>query len=138
MATSRVPPNSQSVPKEVRYGVMATAASLLLSIVDMLLQKAGVTAVESEALSSPAAVLGGVVLTAVFLLLIVKRHNWARIVFTILIVIGIPLAIPIVLTELRTDVLGAISSILQLVLQIAGVVFFFRPAANAWFRSKPR
>ena len=41
----------------------------------------------------------------------------ARIVFIVLTIIGLPFMLPIIIKELKGDIVGAISSILQMILQ---------------------
>jgi hypothetical protein len=106
----------------------------LFGVLDLALQRIGVGSVESEALSSPAGFLFGIVFTAVFLALGLKRHNWARFVLAILTVLGLLLTVPIVAKELVADPIGAALSLVQVGLQIAGLIFLFRRSANAWFR----
>ncbi len=86
-------------------------------------------------MSSPAAFLFGIVYSVVFLLLILKKHNWARWVFVILGAIGLIATVPILAQELGPDPVGAISTLIQMLLQSGALVSFVTPPANRWFQA---
>lgn len=58
-------------------------------------------------------------LTVIFGLLLLRRANWARIVVTVLGVVGMPLFLPV------------------FPLVLLAIVLQFLPGSNAWFRSRP-
>lgn len=65
---------------------------------------------------------------------IAAGKNWARIVFLVLLLIGLPFAIPTYLTELKTSLVHGIVSIIVALLQVAGTVLLFSGESNRWFR----
>jgi hypothetical protein len=103
--------------------------------IDLILQLSGLSSPQSAA-SSPLGFVFGVAFTLIFLWLILKRHNWARIVFAVLTLVTIVATAPTLSTELSVDVIGAILTVIQVVLQACSVMLLFRPPANAWFRAQ--
>ncbi len=72
-----------------------------------------------------------------FVAMIATGRNWARIVFLILLIIGLPFAIPTYLTQLRMNLLHGSVSIVVAILQIIGMVLLFTKNSNQWFKSRP-
>ena len=62
-------------------------------------------------------------------------RNWARIVFTIFFVIGIYPAFLLLPAEANRSVLVFLGSILQVLLQVAAIIFMYLPTSNNWFKS---
>lgn len=71
-----------------------------------------------------------------FVAMVASRKNWARFVFLILLIIGLPFAIPIYLAELRVNLLYGLVSIAVAILQIVGIVLLFTKTSNQWFKSR--
>ena len=67
---------------------------------------------------------------------IAARRNWARIVFLILLIIGLPLSIPRYLAELKATPTHGYVSILLAVLQVIAIVLLFTRSSNQWFRNR--
>ena len=65
---------------------------------------------------------------------IAAGRNWARIVFIVLVLIGLPFAILGYIQELRTSLLGGSISIIIAVLQLIGTYLLFIKNSNTWFR----
>lgn len=66
---------------------------------------------------------------------IAAGRNWARIVFLVLFVVGVPMSvIPLVHSLAQTPVSGLIG-LVQLVVQVIALVMLFQSPSNAWFRS---
>jgi hypothetical protein len=81
----------------------------------------------------PAMVLTLVV--AVWLIvMILKRRNWARIVFLVLFVIGTLMDGPGVFGEIVERPVQGLCGLAQILLQGAALFLLFRPSAAAWFR----
>jgi hypothetical protein len=126
--------NTKAIPRDVKLAVLLTAIAVAIGVFDLVLQSTGITTAQSAA-STPGAVAVGVGFTVVFLFLILQRQNWARILYAVLAVLGLIFSVPMLGTELNEDLIGAVSTALQIILQLAALVFLFRPSANAWFRS---
>lgn len=77
-------------------------------------------------------IVGGLLLLTWF------RFNWAKWIYTVLTVAGIPFSFIPLLYALKHSPLSAALGILQVILQIAGLVFLFRKDSTEWFRSKNR
>jgi hypothetical protein len=71
-----------------------------------------------------------------FVSMIAARRNWARIVFLVLLIIGLPLATPTYIVELKTSVLRGSVSIAVAILQLIGMVLLFTKNSNQWFRTR--
>jgi len=65
---------------------------------------------------------------------IAAGRNWARIVFIVLVLIGLPFAILGYIQELRTSLLSGSISIIIAILQLIGTYLLFTKNSNAWFR----
>ena len=84
--------------------------------------------------------LSVLIFTFAFLIFLIIKisggRNWARIVFLIFFLLGVPLAIPLYLEEFRKNVfLGSLSSI-QVILQVAALILLFMKNSNLWFRTR--
>jgi hypothetical protein len=71
-----------------------------------------------------------------FVAMIAAGKNWARIVFLILLIIGLPFAIPTYLTELRTSIPYGSISVVVAILQVIGIVLVFTRNSNEWFKTR--
>ena len=67
---------------------------------------------------------------------IAAGRNWARIVFLVLVLIGLPFAVLGYIQELRTSLLGGSISIIMAILQVLGTYLLFTKNSNLWFRSR--
>ena len=65
-----------------------------------------------------------------------SRRNWARFVLLVLVIIGLPFAVPAYIGEVRRNLPGGLLSILLALLQTIGIVLLFLPKANSWFRNR--
>jgi hypothetical protein len=91
--------------------------------------------------AAPTAIVAG---TAVFvigvlallLVFIGMRKNWARIVYLLLFLIGVPSGAKGIVHALDTDALVGAISIIQIALQLIALVLLFHPESNAWFRNR--
>jgi hypothetical protein len=103
--------------------------------VDLLLQTAGVTKQDTPT-SSATGYIVGVLITVVLLVLIAKRHNWARWVFVVLTGLTVLAYVPVFLKELVSDFLGAISTAIQAVLHTVAVVLLLQHPVGQWFKNR--
>ena len=67
---------------------------------------------------------------------IATGRNWARITFLVLLLIGLPLAVPGYIGELRTRLLYGSLSIVIAILQLIGAYLLFTKQSNLWFRTR--
>jgi len=65
-----------------------------------------------------------------------KRRNWARIVWLVIVLFGLPFAIPANLQEVRRNVLSGMVSIIVTILQLIGTYLLFTKQSNLWFRTR--
>ena len=119
------------VTRAVQFLVSSLAIGLLTSIFHLAQRVSGVPLV-----------LASLIVIAVFgigFFLISKisaRRNWARIVWLVLILFGLPFAIPANLQEVRRNVLSGTISIIITILQLIGTYFLFTRDSNLWFRTR--
>jgi hypothetical protein len=72
---------------------------------------------------------------ALLIWLIARRgKNWARWVFTVLFVLGLPLSLPMVWASLAPITLAGVISVVQIALQVVALVFVFSPQSRPWFQ----
>jgi hypothetical protein len=64
------------------------------------------------------------------------RRNWARIVWLVLVLFGLPFAIPANLQEIRRNVLYGTLSVIITILQLIGTYLLFSRNSNFWFRTR--
>jgi uncharacterized membrane protein YbjE (DUF340 family) len=64
------------------------------------------------------------------------RRNWARIVWLVLVLFGLPFAIPANLQEVRRNVLSGTLSVIITILQLIGTYLLFTRNSNPWFRTR--
>lgn len=131
METQQITENTK--PTHLWYCLYAFLASTLISFIDFLLQNIEVT--EQTLPISFGGFIAGTLINLLFIWLVFKRKNWARIIYAIFIIISIPVVLPVISVELQSDIIGAISSILQLLLNVSSVVFLFTKQTNVWFKN---
>jgi FtsH-binding integral membrane protein len=72
-----------------------------------------------------------------FLLMKVSAgKKWARILWLVLVLSGLPFAISAYLQEVRVHVLSGTLSIIVLILQMIGTYLLFTKQSNLWFRTR--
>lgn len=69
-----------------------------------------------------------------FISMIDKGKNWARITFLVLFILGVPLSILSLLQSLSYAPISGLIGISQVVLQTTAVVFLFMKESSTWFR----
>lgn len=75
-------------------------------------------------------------LLALFVSKILPGRNWARIVFLVLVLIGLPFAVPTYIGQLRQSVLFGLAGIVIVILQVFATYLLFTKNSNSWFRSR--
>ncbi len=74
---------------------------------------------------------------AILIWLIIKitsGRNWARILYLIMTVIGLPFSIPELVDKFNTSMLTFFLAFLTTILSVAICVLLFMPSSNAWFK----
>jgi hypothetical protein len=115
----------------IRILTLSIAIGLLMSLVRVAQQVSGAPLI--------LAILIVLAFFGVFLFLVSRiwaGRNWARIVFLILVLIGLPFAIPNYIAELRKNVLSGSVSMLIVILQLLGTYLLFTKNSNTWFRAR--
>ena len=79
------------------------------------------------------AVLG---LLCLFVYMIAKGRNWARITFLVLFTIGIPFSVLPLLQSLAANPVSGLLGVAQVVLQFVALTFLFQKPSSDWFKEK--
>lgn len=120
-------------PMEVTRAVQLLLCSLVIGLATSVIRV-------TQLVSGTSLVITLLVVIAFFglyLLFIMKisaGRNWARIVFLLLVLFGLPFAAPTYLAELRKSVPSGSLSILVAILQLVGTGLLFSRSSNLWFR----
>jgi hypothetical protein len=122
---------SREVSRAVQFLISSLAIGLMTSIFHLAQRLSGVPMF--FALLIVIAVFG-----IGFLLVnrISARRNWARIVWLVLVLFGLPFAIPANLQEVRRNVLYGTLSVIITILQLIGTYLLFTRNSNFWFRTR--
>lgn len=129
------PATNASRPIEVTRAVRFLLASLAIGLMASAIHVA-------QRVSGAPLVLALLIVIAFFgvYLLLVSRisagRNWARIIFLVLVLFGLPFAVPTYLAELRRSILWGSVSILVALLQLIGTYLLFTKNSNLWFRTR--
>jgi hypothetical protein len=121
------------VTRAVQLLALALIIGLIRSIVAAIAAAAGRTFVAVAAIVFVLAFFG---LMFFFVWKISARRNWPRFVLLVLLIIGLPYAIPAYVGELRRNLPSGLLSIALASLQTIGIVLLFLPKANNWFRNR--
>lgn len=126
--------NAVPAPKEVQRAGLFVFLAIMTGMTEFILELIGIGGRTIEIENYELSAIIGFAVNFVFIILFLKKQNWARIVFTVLFFLGLPILIPIVKQELQSDLIGASSSILQTVFEIIAVMLLFSKNSNAWFK----
>ena len=66
--------------------------------------------------------------------LISKGHNWARILFLIILILNMPALVYSALRNLSADPISGLTGTAVTIISITAVVFLFKKPSSAWFR----
>jgi membrane-bound ClpP family serine protease len=69
-----------------------------------------------------------------FIYMIGRGRNWARIAFLVLFIIGIPLSVLPLLQSLSASPISGLLGIAQTAIQVVALVFLFQKPSSDWFR----
>ncbi len=127
--------NVMKPPSTVRRAVKMFAASLLLGPVQLLFPDSLTQQAFMAAPAFSVIVLGGVLALLLLLLWSIYRaKNWARVVLTVLFVLGIPL-LPFTLPiQFSASLIAGIAAVVQIVLQVMALLSLYRVESAQWFR----
>jgi hypothetical protein len=128
-------------PQSVRIGIFLLAASVVLGVPRSAIEWPALLEDAAKVGSGPGfllatqafsfVVVGGLLLLAWF------RHNWARWVYTVLTVLGIPFSIMPLVYALKNNPASGAIGLVQVILQVAGLVYLFKRESSAWYKWKP-
>ena len=122
-------------PRAVTRAVLFLTSSLAIGLIASILRLA-------QRISGAPMIFSLVIVIAFFSLLfflvmkISAGNNWARIVCLVLVLIGLPFAIPAYLQEVRTHVVSGTLSIIITLLQVIGTYLLFTKQSNPWFKRR--
>ena len=127
-------------PATGRPSVVTTAVGLLLLSIAIGLLTSSLRV--AQQVSGAPLMLGLLIVFAFFalFLFLVSRiragRNGARIILLVLVLIGLPFAIPAYIVEFRKNVLSGSVSMLIALLQLVGTCLLFTSNSNSWFRAR--
>jgi hypothetical protein len=118
------------IPTQVKVAVILICISLAIGAIDFVLGSYLVYAQLPTTGASPIILIALVYTVA----MIVKRKNWARIVFLALFAIQLPCAIPGILQGFASSLLTGTAGVTQTILRAISVTLLFQGRSNTWFR----
>jgi len=121
-------------PKTVELAVLFTFLAIMTGMTEFILELIGIGERTIEMENYEMTAIIGFAVNFIFMILFLKKQNWARIVFAVLFFLGLLALVPIVKTELKSDLIGASSSILQTVFELIAIMLLFSKSANIWFK----
>lgn len=133
--------NSNTKPESVRKALLLLYATLGVGVVRSVIDFPRL--VER---SAAAGGLGFLVFVGVFTLailwlnifLIGKRYNWARYLFLVLFVLGVPFSIKPLIESLSTAPISGLLGLVQAIAQAVGLVLLFKTSSAVWFKKQTR
>ena len=114
-------------PQQIKTALMLLWVSLGIGVLNGLV-------VGISSLFELSIIVCVIAFTAVLYYLIGKGKGWARLLFLILFLIGIPFSIPNLLMMLQENILVAMLSWSITVLQIIALTFLFLKPSSKWFK----
>jgi len=123
-------------PKEVTLAVKLLWTSLLLGVAGMFFQPLNATATAQwiGVIIGAGAVFG---IWAWIVAKIAKGRNWARILFLVLVILGLvvtALVLPTAMTIYRARPLNGLVSLINLVIEVVTMYLLLTAPARAWFK----
>lgn len=129
------------MPSNVRNFMLLAYLSLAIGIVSTVLHFDEINAMAAAKGMTNVVIAIDVIMFGLFAGLIAAAsfgaQNWARWVFAILFLIGVPFAIFALPTLFQKDAVQAITAIVQTVIQGVAIFFIFTGNAKDWFRKEP-
>ncbi|RZA09809.1 MAG: hypothetical protein EOP11_00440 [Proteobacteria bacterium] len=134
--------SSATIPSSVRKAVYLLIAALALGLPRTMIEWPALYEQASRLPNGLKIMIGtqlfSFCLVGALLLLVYRRHNWARWVYAVLTVLGIPFSAYQLSGAMLSAPASSALGFAQLFLQVAGIYFLFRPEANAWFKPAAR
>jgi len=75
-------------------------------------------------------------LVFILIYMISKGHNWARILFLIILILNMPALINSALRNLTEDPIFGLTGAAVMIISITAVFFLFKKPSSGWFRGK--
>jgi len=119
-------------PAQVGYAVALMWISLLLDVIDTLLDPAFPQAVPV----AQTIIVAMLALQAVFIVLVSAGHNWARIVALLMFGVAILLTVPDFGQEYARSRLVAVLDLVSMAVEAVAMVLIFTRPGSAWFRRR--
>lgn len=126
-------PTASEPPAPVASALKLIYASLAIGVV-----RAALEWPQMMRMMTPGSAIFSLLFTFAFLLWLANRvargRNWARIVFLIFFLLGLPFSIGPLLQSLGYAPLSGMLGVIQLTLQVVALVLMFSRQASPWFR----
>ena len=121
-------------PRTVELAVLFTFLAIMTGMTEFILELIGIGRRTIDMENYELTAIIGFAINFLFMILFLKKQNWARIVFAVLFFLGLLALVPIVKQELQNDIIGATSSILQTVFELTAIMLLFSKNSNPWFK----
>ena len=124
------------IPACVRRGLILLGMSYVPGVIDLVRNQLpptpGMPTWFGPVVAVVTLLIGGLMAAFIFL-----GHNWARWLFAILVLLGIPAmaaAAQQLASQFEQHPTRSMVMVVQTIMQVAAAIMFFLPAANTWFR----
>jgi len=121
-------------PKTVELAVLFTFLAIMTGMTEFILELIGIGQQTIEMENYEITAIIGFAVNFIFMILFLKKQNWARILFAVFFFLGLLALVPIVKEEFKSDLIGASSSILQTVFELIAIMLLFSKTSNIWFK----
>lgn len=135
MESTTLSNDSPEKPSQVKNAVYLLYATLVMGVVSSILNLS-----DPGVQASLGFALVAMVITFAILLfnvtMISRGRNWARMVYLVLYVIGLPRSIVFLLQMLPSNTLTALIGTVQAILQLVAIVLLFQKPSSVWFKGE--
>lgn len=130
-------------PKSVKIGsgllYVGLVLGLVAGIMDVFFGAMPPSTEISHSAAMTIAIIINVVIFAVgwfIVFMIARRHNWARILYAVLFVIGLIIMLINVTRLFDNGMANGVVGLINTLITLVGLIYLFTGSASAWFKSK--
>lgn len=127
--------SSMEKPVEVTRAVQLLYASLGIGLVKSIVDFGRISSQSSVGLTL-FIMLVTFGLLFFFIWKISDGRNWARIVFLVLFLLGLPFSVPLYLEEFGRNIFLGSLSVIQVLIQLIATYLMFKKSSSLWFRAR--
>jgi hypothetical protein len=122
-------------PMSIKAGVSLVLATLFLGLIRLPIDPALQQLMVEDKNIGSLAFLGAVLVISLLLYAVWRGKNWARIVYSLLVILGLYPSFEEIAMHLQDHTFFSIISVLQLAGQVAAMILFFLPSSNLWIKA---